>query len=83
MKYVMACAAPTASFGTEERWETLNELKEEYGGKRLPPVHWSGVATKIYRNECAVPILSPNSRPSQDYAKAATALGFPSAEFHA
>ncbi|MFJ6000364.1 ParA family protein [Streptomyces sp. NPDC092370] len=77
MKYVMACAAPTASFGTEEHWETFNELKEEYGDILLPPVHWSGVATKIYRNECAVPILAPNSRPSQDYAKVATALGFP------
>lgn len=76
MKRVLACSAPTASFGRGEHRKTLVELQEAYGDILLPLVHWSGVVPGIYRDDCPVSILAPNSAPAQDYKKVATALGF-------
>ncbi|MFD3330147.1 ParA family protein [Streptomyces sp. NPDC058701] len=76
MKRVLACSAPTASFGLAEHRKTLKELQDAYGDILLPLVHWSGEMPKIYRDDCPVPILAPNSVPTQDYKKVATALGF-------
>ncbi|MGW2865916.1 ParA family protein [Streptomyces sp. NPDC001205] len=76
MKRVLACSAPTSSFGRAEHRKTLNELQDAYGDILLPLVHWSGVMPTIYRDDCPVPILAPNSVPTQDYKKVATALGF-------
>jgi chromosome partitioning protein len=77
MKHILVCSAPNASFGTKEHWRTLEEIREEYGDKLLPLIHWSGEVPKIYRDECPVPILFPKSMPTQEYQKVATALGFP------
>jgi cellulose biosynthesis protein BcsQ len=76
MKRVLACSAPNASFGKAEHRKTLAELQEAYGDILLPLVHWSGEVPKIYRDDCPVPILAPNSMPTQEYNKVATALGF-------
>lgn len=74
---VLACATPTATFGRQEHRESLQELQDEYGDLLLPLVHWSGHVPRIFRDECPLPILAPNSRGAQDYAKVTTALGFP------
>ncbi|MDI3390151.1 ParA family protein [Streptomyces sp. B-S-A8] len=76
MKRVLVCCAPNSSFGRAEHWKTLGELQETYGDVLLPLIHWSGVIPSIYRDECPVPILAPNSMPAQEYNKVATALGF-------
>ncbi|MEU2834581.1 ParA family protein [Streptomyces lavendulae] len=77
MKRVLACCAPNSSFGLAEHRQTLQEIQDEYGDILLPLVHWSGEMPKIYRQDCPVPILAPNSMPTQEYKKVATALGFP------
>lgn len=76
MKRVLACSAPTPSFGRAEHRKTLQELQEAYGDILLPLVRWSGEMPKIYRDDCPVPIIAPNSTPAQDYRKVASALGF-------
>lgn len=76
MKRVLACAAPNASFGRSEHFKTLEELQDTYGDVLLPLVHWSGEVPKIYRDDCPVPLLFPNSMPAQEYRKVATDLGF-------
>ncbi|MEJ8654900.1 ParA family protein [Streptomyces sp. MS1.AVA.3] len=77
MRHVLVCCAPNSSFGTAEHRRTLGEIQEAYADVLLPLVHWSGEVPKIYRDECPVPILAPNSMPAQEYNKVATALGFP------
>ncbi|MGA4844692.1 ParA family protein [Streptomyces sp. G45] len=77
MRHVLVCCAPNSSFGTAEHRRTLGEIEEAYADVLLPLVHWSGEVPKIYRDECPVPILAPNSMPAQEYNKVATALGFP------
>lgn len=77
MRHVLVCCAPNSSFGTAEHRRTLGEIEETYAEVLLPLVHWSGEVPKIYRDECPVPILAPNSMPAQEYNKVATALGFP------
>ncbi|MFF8604094.1 ParA family protein [Streptomyces sp. NPDC015232] len=76
VKRILACAAPNASYGTAEHRRTLEELQEAYGETLLPLIHWSGEMPKIYRDDCPVPIFAPNSMPTQEYKKVATALGF-------
>ena len=76
MKRILVCCAPNASFGRAEHFRTLAEIEEAYGDQLLPLVHWSGEVPKIYRDECPVPILVPNSMPAHEYNKVATALGF-------
>ncbi|HBF82471.1 MAG TPA: hypothetical protein DD420_21840 [Streptomyces sp.] len=76
VKRILACAAPNSSYGTKEHHRTLAELEDAYGEILLPLVHWSGEMPKIYRDDCPVPIFAPNSMPSQEYNKVATALGF-------
>ncbi|MFI5867677.1 ParA family protein [Streptomyces sp. NPDC051546] len=77
MKRVLACCAPNSSFGKAEHRQTLQEIQDEYSDILLPLVHWSGEMPKIYRQDCPVPILAPNSMPTQEYKKVASALGFP------
>ncbi|MFD8386174.1 ParA family protein [Streptomyces sp. NPDC059679] len=77
MKNILVCCAPNSQFGMAEHRRTLAEIQEEYSDQLLPLVHWSGEVPKIYRDECPVPILVPNSMPAQEYNKVATALGFP------
>ncbi|GAA3839003.1 hypothetical protein GCM10022403_084190 [Streptomyces coacervatus] len=42
----------------------------------LSAVRWAGEVPKFYRDDCPVPIFAPNSMPTQEDNKVATALGF-------
>ncbi len=67
---------PTATYKEAPARRATALAEAMYGKVLLPYVRYSADAKKLYEDECPLPILLPNSVPSEDYRKMMTHLGF-------
>jgi chromosome partitioning protein len=74
--HLILTGTPTPSYNEAPARRATELATARYSDILLPFVRYSADAKKLYEDQCPLPILLPNSYPSVDYRKVATALGF-------